>query len=108
MTWLQMLVVVSCIAIGNGVFQPSSSTYLTRIAHDEGYDLGVVMGAQESLSAFARIFGPLSGGLIWELTVNGGYPWDYHTAFHLCGLVMVVSALLTLSLPPLKRFNEGE
>ena len=108
MAWLQMLVVVSCIAIGNGVFQPSSSTYLTRIAHDEGYDLGVVMGAQESLSAFARIFGPLSGGLVWELTVNGGYPWDYHTAFHLCGLVMVVSALLTLRLPPLKRFNEGE
>ena len=46
------------IAIGNGVFQPSSSTYLTRLARRDGYDFGVVMGAQESLSAFARIFGP--------------------------------------------------
>lgn len=108
MAWIQMLLVVSCIAIGNGVFQPSSSTYLTRIARDEGYDLGVVMGAQESLSAFARIFGPLSGGLVWELTVNGDYPWDYHTAFHLCGVLMVISAILTLRLPPLKQFDESE
>ncbi|MCH1616032.1 MAG: MFS transporter, partial [Candidatus Poseidonia sp.] len=30
LVWLQMLLVLSCIAIGNGVFQPSSSTYLTR------------------------------------------------------------------------------
>ena len=108
MAWIQMLLVCSCIAIGNGLFQPSSSTYLTRIARDEGYDLGVVMGAQESLGAFARILGPLSGGLVWELTVNGGYPWDYHTAFHLCGLLMVISAILTLRLPPLKQFDEAE
>ena len=102
-----MLLVCSFISVGNGVFQPSSSTYLTRIARDEGYDLGVVMGAQESLSAFARIFGPLSGGLVWELTVNGGYPWDYHAAFHLCGLLMVISAVLTLRLPHLKKIEEA-
>ena len=35
MAWIQMLVVVSCIAVGNGIFQPSSSTYLTRIAREE-------------------------------------------------------------------------
>jgi DHA1 family tetracycline resistance protein-like MFS transporter len=101
MAWLQMLLVCSCIAVGNGLFQPSSSTYLTRIARDEGYDLGAVMGAQESLGAFARILGPLSGGLVWELTDSGTYPWDYHTAFHLCGALMVISALLTLRLPGL-------
>ncbi len=108
MAWIQMLLVSSCIAIGNGIFQPSSSTYLTRIARDEGYDLGIVMGAQESLGAFARILGPLSGGFVWELTVNGNYPWDYHTAFHLCGLLMVISAVLTLRLPPLELLNEAE
>ena len=108
MVWLQMLLVLSCIAIGNGVFQPSSSTYLTRLARDEGYDLGAVMGAQESLGAFARILGPLSGGVVWELTVNGSYPWDYHTAFHLCGLLMFISAMLTLRLPTLAEFDESE
>ena len=108
MAWIQMLVVVSCIAVGNGIFQPSSSTYLTRIAREEGYDLGVVMGAQESLTAFARIFGPLSGGLVWELTVGGSYPFDYHTSFHLCGLLMVISAALTLRLPRLAEIEEQE
>lgn len=99
MAWIQLLLVCSCIAIGNGLFQPSSSTFLTYIARDEGYDLGMVMGAQESLSAFARILGPLSGGLVWEMTASGSYPWDYHTVFHLCGFVMVISGLLTLRLP---------
>ena len=108
MAWTQMLVVCSFIAIGNGVFQPSSSTYLTRLAREEGYDLGLVMGAQESLSAFARIFGPLSGGLAWELTVGGRYPWDYHTSFHLCGLLMVISALLTLRMPPMSIIVDAE
>ena len=107
MAWFQMLVVCSLIAIGNGVFQPSSSTYLTRIARDEGYDLGAVMGAQESLSAFARILGPISGGAVWELTVGGSYPWDYHTSFHLCGLLMVISALLTLRLPPMSKIEDS-
>ena len=108
MAWLQLFFVVTFIAIGNGVFQPSTSTYLTRLARKDGYDFGVVMGAQESLSAFARIFGPLTGGIVWELTVGRGYPWDYHTVFHVCGLLMMMSALLTLRLPHLPDISEGE
>ena len=65
------------------------------------------MGAQESLSAFARILGPISGGAVWELTVGGSYPWDYHTSFHLCGLLMVISALLTLRLPPMSKIEDS-
>lgn len=103
MAWIQLFAVVSCIAIGNGIFQPSSSTYLTRIARQEGYELGVVMGAQESLGAFARILGPLTGGIVWELSYRGAFPWDYHTSFHLCGALMVISALLTLRLPTLEE-----
>jgi uncharacterized protein YqgC (DUF456 family) len=74
---------------------------LTQIARHEGYELGLVMGAQESLGAFARILGPLTGGIVWELTVRGTFPWDYHTAFHLCGFLMIVSTLLTWRLPHL-------
>ena len=106
MAWIQLFFVVTFIAIGNGVFQPSTSTYLTRLARKDGYDFGVVMGAQESLSAFARIFGPLTGGIVWELTVGRGYPWDYHTVFHVCGLLMMMSALLTLRLPHLPDISE--
>ncbi|RJU97325.1 MAG: MFS transporter [Candidatus Poseidoniales archaeon] len=108
MAWLQLFMVVSCIAIGNGLFQPSSSAYLTRIAKDEGYDFGMVMGAQESLGAFARIIGPLSGGIVWEMTASGSYPWDYHAVFHLCGVLMLVSGLLTLRLPDLLPLDDEE
>ena len=62
MAWIQLLLVCSCIAIGNGLFQPSSSTFLTAIARDEGYDLGMVMGAQV-LGAFARFLAPFLEGL---------------------------------------------
>lgn len=108
MAWIQMLIVCAFIAIGNGLFQPSSSAFLTRMARSEGYDLGSVMGAQESLGAFARILGPLSGGLVWQFTESGAAPWDYHTAFHLCGALMVASALLTLRLPSLVEQTSAE
>ena len=97
--WIQILLVAFLISVGNGIFQPSSSSFLTRIAKSNGYELGVVMGAQESLGAFARILGPLTGGLVWTLTVSRGWPFDYHTAFHLCGVMMFFSALLALRFP---------
>jgi hypothetical protein len=59
------------------------------------------MGAQESLGAFARILGPLTGGLVWTLTVSQDWPFDYHTAFHLCGVMMLAAAILALRLPAL-------
>jgi len=96
--WLHILSVTCLLSIGSGLFQPSSSTLLAQFAKAEGYELGVVMGANESLGAFARILGPISGGVVWVLTSNGTYPWDYHTAFHLCGLLMLCSALLSLRL----------
>ena len=86
------------IAVGNGIFQPSSSTILTTLAKDNGLELGVVMGAQESVSAFSRILGPLTGGFVWVLTVNKSAPFDYHTAFHLCGLLMVLAAIISLKI----------
>jgi DHA1 family tetracycline resistance protein-like MFS transporter len=97
--WLHILTVTCILSIGSGLFQPSSSTLLAQYAKSEGYELGVVMGANESLGAFARILGPLSGGLVWVLTSDGTYPWDFHTAFHLCGLLMLCSAALSLKLP---------
>ena len=105
--WVQILLVAFLIAVGNGIFQPSSSSFLTRVAKDNGYELGVVMGAQESLGAFARILGPLTGGLVWTLTVSRAWPFDYHTAFHLCGLMMLFASLMALRIPSLEE-NESD
>ncbi|MCH1443042.1 MAG: MFS transporter [Candidatus Poseidoniaceae archaeon] len=94
--WLWLFPITGCIAIGNGLFQPSSSTLLTAISRQEGYELGAVMGAQESLSSFARILGPLTGGFVWTKTVGTTGFLDYHTAFHLCGVMMLCAFLLSL------------
>ncbi|MEZ8008878.1 MAG: MFS transporter [Candidatus Poseidoniaceae archaeon] len=104
--WAHVLVVAVLIAIGNGIFQPSSSTFLTRIAKSNGYELGIVMGAQESLGAFARILGPLTGGLVWTLTASSDWPFDYHTAFHLCGVMMLIASVLAFRLPALDDEDE--
>lgn len=101
--WVQILLVAFLISVGNGIFQPSSSSFLTRVAKAKGYELGVVMGAQESLGAFARILGPFTGGLVWTLTVSRAWPFDYHTAFHLCGVVMLIASLLALRVPSLEE-----
>ena len=93
--WAWMFVITGCIAIGNGLFQPSSSTVLTTLARRDDYELGAVMGSQESLSSFARILGPLTGGYVWTITVERGGFFDYHTAFHICGFLMLCAFLLS-------------
>ena len=93
--WAWMILITGCIAIGNGLFQPSSSTVLTSLARQEDYELGAVMGSQESLSSFARILGPLTGGYVWTITVDRNGFFDYHTAFHICGLLMMLAFLLS-------------
>ena len=93
-----LFAVVILISVGNGIFQPSSSSLLTTTAKQSGLNLGIVMGAQESVSSFARIIGPLTGGIVWTLTVSRKWPLDYHTAFHLCGIMMLLSAILSLKI----------
>ena len=62
--WVHILSITGLLSIGSGLFQPSSSTLLAQFAKAEGYELGIVMGANESLGAFARILGPISGGVV--------------------------------------------
>ena len=76
----------------------TSSSSLTSLAKREAVNLGIVRGAQESVSSFARIIGPLPGGLVWTFTVSNKWPLDYHTAFHLCGLMMLFAAALSLKI----------
>ncbi len=93
--WAWMTLITGFIAIGNGLFQPSSSTILTSLARQDDYELGAVMGSQESLSSFARILGPLTGGFVWTITVERSGFFDYHTAFHICGILMMLAFLLS-------------
>ena len=102
------VLVAIIVAVGSGLFQPSSSSLLTTFAKHEGINLGIVMGAQESVSSFARILWPLTGGIVWTFTVSRDWPLDYHTAFHICGILMLCSAILSLKIKILPDTNYEE
>ena len=97
--WLWLLPTCIFIATGSGIFQPTSSSLIASYAQQDGRELGGVMGAMESASAFARILGPFTGGLVWTLTVNGTGWFSYHTAFLLCAVIMLVTFFMALRLP---------
>jgi len=90
---LPWLVLVSCvgISVGNGLFSPAHAALLASEAKAGGHDLGSVMGAKEGYGALARVLGPVTGGVVWKLTVEGAPPWSYHTAFRICALFMLLA-----------------
>ncbi len=97
--WLWLLPTCIVISTGSGIFQPTSSSLMASYAQDRGKELGGVMGAMESASAFARILGPVTGGLVWTLTVDGSGWLTYRSAFHLCAIIMALTLLVSLRLP---------
>jgi MFS family permease len=92
--WLTMGAAVILFSTGNALFQPSFSAILAQRTREEGQEMGMVMGSQESASAFARIIGPLTGGLVWDYTVLKTGMLSIATAFHLCGIMMFIAYLL--------------
>ena len=106
--WLWLLPTCIIISTGSGIFQPTSSSLLASYAQREGKELGGVMGAMEAASAFARILGPVTGGLVWTLTVNGAGWLSYRSVFHLCATIMGITLLVSLRLPKEERLSESQ
>ena len=93
-----VLLPMACIALGNGLFQPTQSTLVTLEARSTQSDLGRVMGAQEGYGALARILGPIIAAFVWAETVNGTGFWTYHTVFRLSCFLTVIAAFAQISL----------
>ena len=96
-SWL-IFISSTFIAIGNGLFSPTQSSLLTFESSKRGYELGMVMGAQEGYGALARIFGPLLAAYLWSLTVEGSGFWTYHTSFRVAGIIFIIALILQLKL----------
>ena len=58
--WAWMILITGCIAIGNGLFQPSSSTVLTSLAREEDYEFARV----------SFIFRTYSRTINWRICVD--------------------------------------
>jgi MFS transporter, DHA1 family, tetracycline resistance protein len=60
------------IAVGNGLYNPSLSSYSSRQASADTQ--GLTLGVLQSMSALARAVGPLVGGLVYEFVgMRGPY-----------------------------------
>tara|TARA_Y100000766_G_C18871629_1_gene588579 strand:+ start:89 stop:1417 length:1329 start_codon:yes stop_codon:yes gene_type:complete len=96
--FLIILFILTLVSLGSGLFQPTQSALLTLEARDSNVELGFVMGSQEGFGALSRVLGPIIAAFIWKATVeNDGY-FDYHTVFHVCGILMLFAVLMQLKL----------
>ncbi|MDP6906717.1 MAG: MFS transporter [Candidatus Thalassarchaeaceae archaeon] len=87
------LVAMTCIAVGNGLFQPTQNTLITFEARFQQLDLGRVMGAQEGFGALSRVIGPVFAAFVWAETVDGTGFWTYHTVFRICAIIMAFAII---------------
>lgn len=78
------------IALGNGLTNPSLSSYTSRQASAEAQ--GLTLGVMQSMSALARVAGPVAGGLSYEFL---GMRSPYYLGA--VGLVLVLLASGRLS-----------
>ena len=56
------------------------------------------MGSQEGFGALSRVLGPIIAAFIWKATVERDGFLNYHTVFHICGILMLLAAFMQLKL----------
>jgi MFS transporter, DHA1 family, tetracycline resistance protein len=80
-----LFVVSALIAVGNGLTQPSISAYISRLADPTRQ--GETLSANQSMSSLARVFGPLLGGFLYEVSPR----WAFLSCALLNGLALVIA-----------------
>lgn len=83
--WLA--IAMSILAIGNGFMRPTMTAMISLSAKEENQ--GVVLGLTQSLSALARIFGPLIGGWCYD-SVGRGSPFALAGCFTFLGFIVLI------------------
>lgn len=79
---------VAILSIGNGLVNPSLSTFVSRRAPPEAQ--GESLGVMQSMGALARVLGPTWGGFLY----GHGHRWPYYSGA--IGLVVALLVALTL------------
>ena len=73
-TFLGLAIVSIVLSFGNGIFQPTILSLISEVSSEA--EQGITLGLNQSLSAFARVLGPLWGGFAFEYL---GYPFPFLT-----------------------------
>ena len=73
-TFLGLAIISVFLSIGTGLLQPTLLSLISDVTPDN--EQGVTLGVNQSLSALARVMGPLWGGFAFEFL---GYPFPFLT-----------------------------
>jgi len=72
--FLGLAIISVFLAIGTGIFQPTVLSLISEVTPET--EQGVTLGVNQSVSAMARVLGPLWGGFAFEFL---GYPFPFLT-----------------------------
>ena len=73
-TFLGLAIICILLSIGTGMFQPTVLSLISEVTPED--EQGVTLGVNQSVSAMARVLGPLWGGFAFEFL---GYPFPFLT-----------------------------
>lgn len=98
--FLGLGLVVIIMSLGSGLLQPTLLSLISEITPDT--EQGTVLGINQSLSAFARVLGPLWGGFAFEFL---GYAFPFLTGAFFTLFIVLLSIFF---LPIAIKADKGE
>lgn len=82
-SYFSILVVTFIVFVGFDIFRPAVTSYLSNIA---GKEQGFVGGMNSMFTSLANIFGPILGGMLFDIDVN--YPYYFASIILVFGIVL--------------------
>lgn len=96
--FLGLAIVGFFLSIGTGLFQPTILSLISEVTSEQ--EQGMTLGINQSMSAFARMLGPLWGGFAFEYL---GYPFPFLTGALFTAIIFLVSIFY---LPKRLKWND--
>lgn len=82
-SYLSILLVTFVIFVGFDLIRPAITSYLSKIA---GNEQGFVGGMNSMFTSIGNVFGPIVGGVLFDLDLN--YPYYFAAVFLVMGIVL--------------------
>ncbi|MBS3681174.1 multidrug efflux MFS transporter NorA [Ornithinibacillus massiliensis] len=82
-SYLSILLVTFIVFVGFDLFRPAITSYLSNIA---GREQGFVGGMNSMFTSLGNIFGPIVGGVLFDIDIN--YPYFFATAIIAMGIIL--------------------
>lgn len=88
-TFIGLTIIAIVLSFGTGSLQPILLSLISEVTSET--EQGLTLGVNQSLSAFARVLGPLWGGFAFEYL---GYPFPFLTGAFFSLIIFVLSVTL--------------